>query len=308
MSAPANITIIRGPDAGKEFPFDGEMINLGRGAENEIALSDESLEDYQASILRKNGRYAIYTPLEDGVLVDGSGIPSDQWVWLPATAQVSLRDSTVLRFSSDANGEDSKPTRSAKSIDPPSTPPAAKRRRKRKSQRKGAKQTASGRKVAKFITDREGDRLVRLGEDGALPELALAESSGRKKPTPKTGDRSSPLIYVAVGVSLLMSMAMLFMDAGSGGSTASQRREARNEIRRNFFGDGSDLKPYQKYLREAQRAYASGDRRTERRAYQRVLDELNAEDVVRSIHGLTGDKERDNRLRELIGILLNRRD
>lgn len=306
MSSAASIKIIRGPDEGKVFSLDGEMINLGRGEENEVALSDESLDDYQASIVRKNGRYAIYTPLSEGVLVDGSGIPSDQWVWLPETAQVSFRDSTVLQFSGQVTADKPVETNGA---DPPSTPPAAKMKRKRRRKRKaGQPESAAqgGRKVAKFITDREGDRLVRLGEDGALPELALTEAAAPKKTARKSGESGSPLIYVAVGVSLLMSLAMLFIDSDSGGASASELQRARQDIRK-YHGTGDDLKPYQQYLREAQRAHASGDRRAERRAYQKVLDELNAEDVGRSISGLTGDKDEDDKLREMIGILLNRR-
>ena len=51
-------------------------------------------------------------------------------------------------------------------------------------------------------------------------------------------------------------------------------------------------------------AYSRNDRTAERRAYRQVLDLLNSEDKNRLL-GLTGSPEKDERLRELIAILLS---
>ena len=100
---------------------------------------------------------------------------------------------------------------------------------------------------------------------------------------------------------------MLFIEAGTpGGHSASELAKTRQEIR-EFYGSGdSEPAPYQKLLREAQRAHSSGDRVGERQAYQSVLDLLNSEDNDNKIQGLTGDRQRDVKLRELVAVLISR--
>lgn len=315
MSSSAKILILRGPDEGKVYRLEEDLVNLGRGADNEISLSDESLQELQASICRRNGRFAIYTPVEDGVQVDGNAIPPEKWVWLPEAAQLHLGAGTVLQFRSAATKHEGDETDSPPASRPEDTPtPGSSVTRKLLAKRKS--KSAAGRtpqspkkptrKVARFITDTGGDRLVRLGEDGKLPELALADAAGPKKAHRQSGEKKSPLLYVAVAVSLLLSLGMLLIDTEPSGSTAGQRAEARRKIKR-FYGSGAGLKPYQRSLRDAELARAAGDARAERAAYQRVLDELDAEDVSNSINGLTGDKRDDEELRRLIGIILDRK-
>lgn len=318
MASSAKILILRGADEGKVFRLNDELINLGRGDDNEIALAADDLEELQASICRRNGRYAIYTPVADGVQVDGNAIPSEKWVWLPDSAKLTLGTDVMLQFRSlSANESAASPTgsesksgseSSAESTPTPGSSVAKKLRAKRKSKsgQPGSKSPqAAQRKVARFLTDTEGDHLVRLGDDGKLPELSLAELQGQKKPRKETKEQGSPLIYVAVAVSMVMSLAMLLIDTDPSGATADERSKARREIRR-FYGDGGNLRPYQRYLRDAELARAGGDRKAERENYERVLDELNAEDVMTSINGLTGDKRDDQKLRRLIGIMLER--
>ena len=126
----------------------------------------------------------------------------------------------------------------------------------------------------------------------------------------KKGDKPPTLLYVAVGISMLMSLAMLFVDFESGGSSATERSEARKKIQRYYgaqgYGAQGNLKVHQRLLRDAQRAYSIGNRFEERRAYKQVLDLLNSEDITRSLTGLTGDRKRDDELRRLIGILMDR--
>jgi len=313
------------------FPLDEELVNLGRGDDNQIALADDELQEHQASILRRNGRYAIYTPVEGGVEVDGNAIPIDQWIWLPESARLRLGSATLLQFRSEsADGTATDPASPSgesvsqtSGVPSPSSSSASVRTKdagrshktdaKVRSPKSAAKespkmppkpQERKGRKVARFITDQAGDRLVRLGEDGKLPQLSLAVSRQEQKTQRSSHQQSSPLIYVAVGISLVMSLAMLLIDADSSGSTAAGRARARRDIVR-FYANAENPKPYQRDLRQAELAHKAGDRQAERRAYQRVLDRLNSEDVANSVNGLTGDKRDDEELRRLIGILMS---
>jgi hypothetical protein len=160
--------------------------------------------------------------------------------------------------------------------------------------------------VAKFVTDSSsGDQLVRLGEDGKLPELALAESGKPARAERRKSDKPPTLLYVAAGVSLLLSLGMLLIDFDAAGPSASEQAAARKQIT-EFYGTEGNLKRYQRLLREAQRSRAAGNRTAERAAYKQVLDLLNSEDVASSYSGLTGDRKGDDKLRRLIGILMER--
>ncbi|MCH7990616.1 MAG: hypothetical protein IID46_15860, partial [Planctomycetes bacterium] len=107
------------------------------------------------------------------------------------------------------------------------------------------------------------------------------------------------------GISMLMTLAMLFIDFEPGGSSVTERSAARKKIQQ-YYGAQGNLKVHQRLLRDAQRAYSVGNRFEERRAYKQVLDLLNSEDITRSLTGLTGDRKRDDELRRLIGILMDR--
>lgn len=299
MPQPARISIVRGPDKGHVFNVDEELVHLGRGGDNQIALSDESLDDHQASIIRRNGRYAIFTPIEEGVIVDGNAIPAEQWVWLPESSQIRFGATMVqFRYQADespgANGD--------ANAAPPERP-------KKPLRKKPAKAGAKGRKVARFITDTSGDHLVRLGEDGKLPDLALAEGNRPAKVDRGKRERSPLLLYAAVGGSLLLSLALLLIDTGNSGPTANDRERALHEIAK-FYGKDSEPEYYQRLLREARQARSRGDAKAERKAYQGVLDLLNAEDIRNPDNhtGLTGDRKGDDKLRKLIGILMDRRE
>jgi hypothetical protein len=94
------IVVTTGPDRGKVFEVDEELIHIGRADENQIVLDDPSLPDHQASILRKNGRFAIFRPTDAEVQVDGADIPAEKWVWLPndVRLQFGRRTSCQLTY------------------------------------------------------------------------------------------------------------------------------------------------------------------------------------------------------------------
>lgn len=80
---------------------------------------------------------------------------------------------------------------------------------------------------------------------------------------------------------------------------------ARRVIEEEFFSNLDSPAPrdrYQIYLRDAQRAYARGDRVTERKLFRQVLDLLRAERGP--FDTITGTPSRDKRLEEQIVILL----
>ena len=297
MIQPAKISIVRGPDKGSVFNVEDELVHVGRGSENQIALSDESLDDHQASIICRNGRYAIFTPVEEGVAVDGKAIPAEQWIWLPEKSKIQFGSSTMVQFRYRADDQ-------LKSADPAVPAPE---RPKKLSKKAAAAKSGKGRKVARFITDNSGDHLVRLGDDGKLPDLALAEASRPTKVKREKRERSPWVLYGAIGGSLLLSVLLIFIDAGSGGTTATERADALKKIAQ-FYGKDGQLQPYQRHLREARQARSRGDTKAERQAYQRVLNLLNSEDVMDPDNhtGLTGDKKGDKELRAQIGILMGR--
>ncbi|MBW3541089.1 MAG: FHA domain-containing protein [Planctomycetes bacterium] len=318
----ATVTITGGPERGRVFQLEDEMVHIGRAADSGIRLSDPDLPEHQASIVRRNGRYAIYALAEGAVEVDGSGVPADRWVWLPETARVRLSRHTTLVFDARPASFSRDPEGSADVDDAAAPPPAqaagagaavgARPRARAKQTDAGAtppdkRGAKSKRQVARFITDRGGDALVTLGEDGHLPELALSEQTGGRREAARR-EGGSGAAYIAVAISMLMSLVLLVLPEGTGGPSASQKAEARREIEDFYDRRGGELTHWQRLLREARLAHARGDAAAERRAYRRVLELLSAEDYHRlgqatatAVPSLTGD---DQRLRELISVLL----
>ena len=313
MANSATITVISGPDRGKMFELDTEQVSIGHGDGNDLHLSDQSLEDHQASIVCRDGRYAIFSPVDETVEVDGRLIPSGRWVWLPETARVRVSSRTAFQFNvktAEAAAAAAQPAQATPPEKPPRKTKASKASRKSSNGPATAKPKRK-RQTAKFITGQVGEPLVKLGEDGQLPDLQLYEgerAAQATKPGAEKGSSNSMVLYIAIGASFFMSIAMLFMDfEPSRGHSKSDLRSARAEIRQEFYGgENDDLQPYQLHLRAAQRAYSAGDSSEEMRNYRKVLDLLNSEGNSSSIHGLTGDKRQDDDLRRLIGILLAR--
>jgi hypothetical protein len=311
MGDRARLTVTTGPDRGRVFELAEEMVNIGRGAQNHIPLTDLQVAEHQATLMSRNGRYAIYVLRADSVEVDGNVIPAEQWVWLPDTARIKMSAYTGLRFQYEGTREQGNGSTTAGKPKPEKPEPAPPVTKTRPGKSKAGKSTNQDRKVAKFITDQGGDALVRLGEDGNLPELNLSDSPAKKVHREKSaGESSFPWAYLAVGGSLLMSVLLLLVPSEPGVSTASERARARQEITEFYGQPNQEPTPWQRKLREARLAHSSGDIPGERRAYQQVLDMLNAEEFNRpgspSHIALTGDKGRDQQLRELIGILLSR--
>jgi hypothetical protein len=352
MALCATITVTAGPDRGKVFELTGEMVRLGTAADNEVVFSDSQVGDHHASIVRREGRFAIFTSVADGLEVDGTQVPAERWVWLPemTTIRVGTRTSfefaasefepertpaaaeTAVRHSSPAAGTSSQAMRTAgnasgsavlsgtrstvqkgrrlaEAAAPGSDPPAKARR---SAADRGEKKS---RTLARFITDGPGDPLVKLGEDGHLPELMLHETKAGKRTEAGPKQSNPVLLLTAIGLSFGMTILMLLMDVGNFTDSAADKARARTEIMEYYGAEGDTLKPYQLHLREARLARTRKDYETERQEYRAVLAILRSEakDKLYRYTGLTGrldyeesseNKKSDKRLEELIGTLL----
>lgn len=292
--AVARLIVAQGANRGGVFPLTAEMTGIGQAAENQVVLADPDLGPHHATIARRNQRYALFVPEGRFVLIDGHPAPTEQWVWLPATAQLRLTDSTTLKFVSDAAiavaDEDTKSSRADR----------------RAVSRKEKKDSGTTRKVAKFVTDRAGETLVRLGEDGQLPELQLKETLGSTRRAAQKRRESNPaVLYAALACSILSSVVLVFVDF-EGGISAEGKANSRRVIVQEFLGDeAKPLQPYQRLLRDASLAHSRGDAAGERDLYRRVLRMLNSEDR-NPFSGITGVPDDDERLRHHLGVLLSR--
>lgn len=323
MDASATIVVTGGPDAGKSFPLAEDLIHIGRGLENQVVLSDQALSEHQASLVRRNGRYAIYAPVPGAVQVEGNEIPSEKWVWLPPAALIRLGKETVLRLEGVASGNGAAAPEATPTPTPVkrarSTPPGQKKEsperkdapeRPRRKPKPGEQQP----QVARFISDRTGAPLVKLGEDGQLPALELAEIAAEEPQERRQKTSSNPLLlYAVIGFSFAASLGMLLIPTDAARITATGAQADARQALTEFYGrEGEPLARYQQLLRQALIKRAQGDVRGEREAYRQVLQMLNAADVRDpQLHpdGLTGKHTRkgrisDQRLREALEVLL----
>ena len=294
----ARVAVAAGPDRGKSLRVTEELVHLGRGADNHLVLTDAALAEHHLSIVLRGGRYAIYTPHEGAVQVDGNTIPHARWVWLPESARIRISDESVLLFSESGEFAGSRPKDGGGdsiTLDPP----AARKTDSKPAPKKKKKEAA----VAKFITDRSGESLVKLGDDGQLPELALTEAAERAAAREKPKETNPLLVYGLLALSFVMSGVLLLVEVDVGGGSARERGDALRKIG-SFYGEnGKPIQPWQQLLRDARLAASRGDRAAERKAYRRVLEMVNSEDNSKLV-GLTGSPQSDDQLRELIAKLL----
>lgn len=315
----AKLRFLKGPEKGKTIEIRDELVHIGRGEESNIRLRAKDLQDYELSIVLRNDRYAIYAARGDMVSVEGNYLPAEKWVWLPEEAVVQIGEKTEFEFQVQMEAADSgRPVgkvaepKKDKNVQMKGVPAPAKIRNQKngtQEDRKSGQQKGRQRNVARFITDQVGDPLVQLGEDGHLPELHLQEIDGgqQKKKTGKEQQQKSEgnplLVGIAIGFSLLSSLLMLFMSPGGSGSGSADKSSARVEIRQFYGGENEKLEPYQLLLREAALSYSRGDRRDERDYYRRVFQMLVSEDNQGLIR-LTETREGDEKLRDLLSVLL----
>ncbi len=326
------ILVTAGPDEGRSFALTEELTHVGRGSENQIVLTDDSLGEHQFSLVRRNGRFALYTPESDAINVDGSLVPAERWVWVPDTAVIHCGHSTAMVLKSSAppaNGTPLEPATggAAHAVTVPELPDGSSGSVVRRSRsgsrrdgsptersRRGHRRDATRSTVAKFITDRPGDPLVRLGADGHLPELTLEEATANQTSPQTSATNSNPLVlYGLLTCSLVFSVGLLLIEPAGSHRPAGDTSSARSVLEQHYGDTDAELLPYQVQLRQALVAHARGDVRAEQQAYRHVLRMLNSADVTdRSNHnGLTGPvtqrgRASDDDLRKALQTLLSR--
>ncbi|MCY2965098.1 MAG: FHA domain-containing protein [Planctomycetota bacterium] len=111
MEKTARLAVRIGPDQGQVFPLATELVRIGRGADNEIVLTDPWIADHHASIVHREGRYAIVTAHPAGLQIDETPVPPERWIWLPEEASIRISPHTVLTFElhPHANGDQAEP-------------------------------------------------------------------------------------------------------------------------------------------------------------------------------------------------------
>jgi hypothetical protein len=313
MSPAATITVTDGPDTGRAFPLSDELVHIGRGADNQVVLSDGALAEHQASIVRRQGRFAIYSPESGAVQVDGNDIPPERWVWLPRTATIQLGTQTILRLDS----HETPLPGSAESTPTPVTGrsrSAATRKDGERSRRRSRNGDARP-QVARFINNRTGEPLVKLGEDGQLPALELAELAEERPRERREARKSNPLLlYGVLASSFVMSLVMLVVDPEARSAADGREDAEARAVLQEFYGDPQQsLLKYQTLLREALVHQSQGDFAGERDAYRQILRMLNSTDIRNpksSPNGLTGrqtgrGRSSDDELREALLTLLS---
>lgn len=303
----ASLTVTSGPDRGQTFALTEEFIHIGSGPDSQVLLTDSQVAEHLASLANRNGRFAIFTPIDNAIAVDGNSLKADQWVWLPARAAIKVTSKTTLAFHNGAAESGSATSTPVDTKLPDESPPPIAAVKAKKRGTKKSDSSAANRAVAKFITDRPGEMLVRLGEDGHLPELALQEAAAPKTDKRKqTGQGNPALVYGALGFSLLASVAMMFLEPQSFDEKQTSKAGARQNIINRFIGDEKGpTKQYQRLLRDAALAHSRGDFVSERDAYLNVLSLLNSEDK-NQFTGITGSAEEDEDLKKNLAVLLSR--
>ncbi len=175
------------------------------------------------------------------------------------------------------------PPPSGGAMSPPSTPP------KQKTQPPKKKQPKKRAGQAKFVSASATQTDLRLGDDGKLPELAIADTIERESAAEATSQSNPILLITVFAVSVGLSLALLFLDSSSVKSESESKQEAREEVINRYFGDANSaaLKDYQLVLRKAIAFHDKGNYREERRHYRRVMDML-VEERENDLSGLTG--------------------
>lgn len=295
---PVLLEIMTGPDQGKTFPLESELLHIGRGSDNGVILSDPQIGDFHASVSLQQGQLSLYANEANQIRVAGTLVPGQQWVHVPPDAKIHLGGQTEVRVVESST--------SAAPAAEGQAPAAAERRR-------AAPKKESKRQVARPITTRGGESAVQMGADGKFPELALAAGSGPAKPNRQPKEANPALLFTILAASCLSSAGLLLFDfETSTASTNQNQSTARSQLVEFYGKDSAELEPYQKLLRRASVEYSQGNRAAERQLLKQVLALLNSVDAsaTENLNGLTGrqtgkGKASDRKLDELLQQVLN---
>ncbi len=294
------LEILTGPDQGKKFPLEGELLHLGTGADNGVVLSDPELGDFHASLSLQQGQLSLYANESDQVRIGGTSIRGQQWVTVPPGSRVQLGGQTEVRFVSAVHDEATSGATPSESI---AVVPERRRVAKKESKRQ----------VARPITGRTGEAAVQMGADGKFPQLSLAVGAGPKRQAPRSKESNPALLFTILAASSLSSAALLLIDFETTSAVSTSDQEFARSRLASFYGsDSAKLELYQKLLRRAAVENSQGNRTAERQLLRQVLGLLHAVDASapENLNGLTGrqtgrGKASDRELEELIQQVLN---
>lgn len=167
------------------------------------------------------------------------------------------------------------------------------------------------RKVARLVTAEAAQSTLKLAADGQLPHLQLQEIEKKDRIQGKSKS-VSPLLLVAAWVfSVVVTVVILLFNSGDTSDvTTNDKLDALAAIEKEYFTApaGTELQPYQIYLREAHQARCRGDHKAERQYYRKVLDLLRRESrsgtarpgLEKLEKGITGSRDHDRKLEKLI--------
>lgn len=173
--------------------------------------------------------------------------------------------------------------------------------------------TAASTQSARFIIADATARRIELGAGGQLPRLVLDEAQKKEAPEEASGGSKTWVLLLAVGASVLLSVGMLFFDAGGGRLEPSDKGQARRRLEERYVQELATKEPRppcQPFLARGLQAYNRGDYTEERRLYRHVLDMLHSEgkDPIKGITGAVNTQSNsmpnDIELEELLSTLL----
>ena len=289
------LEILSGPDQGKQFPLESELLHLGRGSDNGVVLSDPELGDFHASMSVQSGQLSLYANEANRIRVSGSPIPGQQWVSIPPGAKIHLGGQTEVCCVTVSSRDVTSNGGTSETV----VPTSEKRRPVRKE---------SKRQVARPISGRSGEAVVQLGADGKFPQLSLAAGTGPKRRAEKPKETNPALLFTILAASSLSSAALLLVDFETASAVSSSDQEfARSRLPAFYGKDSANLEPYQKLLRRAAVEHSQGNRAAERQLLRQVLGLLHSVDASapENLNGLTGrqtgrGKSSDGELEEII--------
>lgn len=98
MSRFARLVCLTGPQTGKEYDLDGDMVSVGRAADAGVRLDDQFASRQHAEIRRIDDAYQVRDlQSKNGVLVEGQRLPGGGTAWLADGMEVQFA-STRFRF------------------------------------------------------------------------------------------------------------------------------------------------------------------------------------------------------------------
>lgn len=168
--------------------------------------------------------------------------------------------------------------------------------------------TIPQRKVARMILTQPAEATWTLTPDGSLPSLHLEEPDAARQEKEKPRSSNPVLLIVVLCGSLATTLILLFADTSSHQrGTREQKEQARQILAAEYYTNlnpNAPLAEYQILLREAHWAHSRGDEQRAKELYRQVLLLLYAEGGRNTYTGLTGSRSRDEKLEQLLNVLL----